>query len=160
LARLRTLAKAALDPAPYRCFAPLLCVRGTSGAAPEQLPLVTGSQEEEAEEAEEEEEGLGGRMVSVGGPGPSGVGQSPPPSCPQAQGGALRLKPRREWDGVQLGSDWLWGPQGAPKVGPGGRPGPGEEGGACDGSEAPEGTSRCLVTGYGVWAPSLLWVQG
>ncbi|XP_012517088.1 PREDICTED: ADP-ribosylation factor-like protein 3 [Propithecus coquereli] len=39
LARLRTLGKAELDPAPYRCFAPPLCERGTSGAVPQQLPL-------------------------------------------------------------------------------------------------------------------------
>ncbi|XP_004370145.2 LOW QUALITY PROTEIN: ADP-ribosylation factor-like protein 3 [Trichechus manatus latirostris] len=56
LARLRTLGKVELDPPLYRCFPPPLCVRGTSGAVPQQLPLVTGRQEEE------EEEGLGGRM--------------------------------------------------------------------------------------------------
>lgn len=36
-----------------------------------------------------------------GGSGPSGAGRSPPaPSSFQAQGGALRLKPRRQWNGA------------------------------------------------------------
>lgn len=42
LARLRTLGKEELDPAPSCCFAPPLCVQGTSGAVPQELPLVTG----------------------------------------------------------------------------------------------------------------------
>lgn len=72
MARLRTLEKDELDPAPYGCFAPPLCVRGTSGAVPQQLPLVTGRQEEE-------EEGLGGRMVSVGARAPPELAGHPPP---------------------------------------------------------------------------------
>lgn len=55
-----------------------------------------------------------------GGPGPSGAGRSPP-SRPQAQGGALHLKPRREWDGAQPDVwvlDWFRGAVGGPEGGP------------------------------------------
>lgn len=66
------------------------------------MPLVTG------------EAGGGGGVGGVGGGtrredgecgglGPSRMGRSPP-SRPQAQGGAQRLKPRREWDGLQPAS--------------------------------------------------------
>lgn len=54
-----------------------------------------GAGGEEEEEAEVEEEGLGGRMVSVGARAPPELAGHPP-ARPQAQGGALRLKPRRE----------------------------------------------------------------
>lgn len=94
LARLRTLGKAALHPAPYCCSTPPLCVRGTSGAAPQQLLLVTGEAGGGGGGGTRREDGEYGDL------GPLGGGQLPP-SRPQAQGGALRLKPRREWDVAQ-----------------------------------------------------------
>lgn len=80
---MRTLGKEEQNPAPSRCSAPPLCVRGTSGAAPQQLPLVTGRQEEEAEE----EEGLGLRMVSVGALVPLELTSHHPPPVPRPRAG-------------------------------------------------------------------------
>lgn len=114
LTRLRTLGKAELDPAPFCCFAPLPCVRGTSGAAPSQLPLVTG----------EAGGGGGGTRREDGeceGLGPSGAGRSPA-SLPLAQGRALRLKTGGNGLALSLMSgSWIGfgGRQGVPSVGPG-----------------------------------------
>lgn len=98
------------------------------------MPLVTGEARGGGGGGGDEGGGGGTRREDgeCRGLGPSGAGRSPP-SRPQVQGGALRLKPRREWDGAQPAvwvQDWFRGTAGSPEgVGPGGRPGPGEEGG-------------------------------
>lgn len=87
-----------------------------------------------------------------GGPGPSGAGRSPP-SRPRAQGGALRLKPRREWEPAAWILDWFQGAAGSGGWALGRRPGPGEEGGACSQSEPGEGAGR--LRGYPGTEPGL-----
>ena len=96
--------------------------------------------------------------------GPSGAGRSPA-SLPQAQGRALRLKTGGNGLTLSLLSgSWIGfgGRRRDPSVGPGGRSGPGEEGGACNRSETRGRGWKGLWKGawlsrYGARAPSLLW---
>lgn len=154
LARLRTSEKAELDPAPSCCCAPPLCVQETSGAAPQQLPLVTG-------EAAGGGGGGGGTRREdgeCGGLGPRSWPVSPLPSPGPGRGTELKAKEgmgRRS--ACCLGPRLVLGGGGEPR----GRPGPGEEGGACKGSEAEGRGWKCAwLSAYGARAPSLLWGLG
>lgn len=157
LARLRTLGKAELDPAPFCCFAPLPCVRGTSGAAPSQLPLVTGEAGGGGGGGTRREDG------ECGGPGSLRSWSVPClPSPGPRQGTAL--KDRREQTGAQPDVrvlDWFRGAAGSPECGPWRESGPGEEGGACNLSETRgRGWKGAGLSRYGARAPSLLWGLG
>lgn len=90
-----------------------------------------------------------------------GAGRSAP-ARPQAQGGALSLKPRREWDGAQPAVwvlDWFWGVAGSPE----GDLGLGRKAGLAKGPKLKEGAGSvrgCPRTEPGLHHYSGDWDEG